>query len=145
VLSNLGDPLDGCLAALTDRATGFGYVLDSVVDRINEGIHLGGVCTGLAELVSTIVLIALTGIAVISSVLAVAFVRRALLANRARTRPRRGSRSDHDCDHQNVAWCSCRCHHRRRRRHRPSWSYSATRMPWTSMFAAGPGREKSAS
>jgi phosphatidylglycerophosphate synthase len=40
VLSGLGDTLDGCVAALTDRATRFGYVLDSVVDRVNDVIYL---------------------------------------------------------------------------------------------------------
>jgi phosphatidylglycerophosphate synthase len=40
VLSGLGDTLDGCVAALTDRATRWGYVLDSVVDRLNDVIYL---------------------------------------------------------------------------------------------------------
>lgn len=40
VLSGLGDTLDGAVAALTDRATKWGYVLDSGVDRINDVIYL---------------------------------------------------------------------------------------------------------
>lgn len=40
VLSGFGDTLDGCVAALTGRATRFGYVLDSVVDRVNDVIYL---------------------------------------------------------------------------------------------------------
>jgi phosphatidylglycerophosphate synthase len=40
VLSGLGDALDGCVAALTDRATPWGYVVDSMVDRVNDGIYL---------------------------------------------------------------------------------------------------------
>lgn len=40
VVSGLGDTLDGCVAALTNRATRWGYVLDSVVDRINDVIYL---------------------------------------------------------------------------------------------------------
>jgi phosphatidylglycerophosphate synthase len=40
VVSGLGDTLDGCVAALNDRATRFGYVLDSLVDRINDVVYL---------------------------------------------------------------------------------------------------------
>ncbi len=40
VLSGLGDTLDGCVAVLTDRATRWGYVLDSAVDRINDVLYL---------------------------------------------------------------------------------------------------------
>ena len=40
VLSGLGDTLDGCVAVLTNRATTWGYVLDSVVDRVNDVIYL---------------------------------------------------------------------------------------------------------
>lgn len=36
VLSGVGDGLDGAVAVLSDRVTAWGYVLDSVVDRINE-------------------------------------------------------------------------------------------------------------
>ncbi len=43
VVSAVGDTLDGAVAALTDRATRFGYVLDSLVDRINEVLFLGAV------------------------------------------------------------------------------------------------------
>lgn len=39
-LSGLGDTLDGAVAALSDRATPWGYVLDSVVDRVNDAIYL---------------------------------------------------------------------------------------------------------
>jgi CDP-diacylglycerol--glycerol-3-phosphate 3-phosphatidyltransferase len=40
VVSGLGDTLDGCVAALTNRATRFGYVLDSLVDRVNDVVYL---------------------------------------------------------------------------------------------------------
>lgn len=40
VLSGLVDNLDGAVAALTDRATAFGYVLDSLVDRLSDGCYL---------------------------------------------------------------------------------------------------------
>jgi CDP-diacylglycerol--glycerol-3-phosphate 3-phosphatidyltransferase len=40
VLSGLFDTLDGCVAVLEDRATRWGYVLDSVVDRISDSIYL---------------------------------------------------------------------------------------------------------
>jgi phosphatidylglycerophosphate synthase len=40
VLSGLGDTIDGCVAVLTDRATRWGYVLDSAVDRVNDVVYL---------------------------------------------------------------------------------------------------------
>ena len=40
VASGLFDTLDGCVAVLEDRTTRWGYVLDSVVDRVNDGIYL---------------------------------------------------------------------------------------------------------
>lgn len=40
VLSGLGDALDGGVAALSDRTTRWGYVLDSVVDRVAEVVYL---------------------------------------------------------------------------------------------------------
>ena len=40
VLSGLFDSLDGCVAVLQDRATPWGYVLDSVVDRVNDALFL---------------------------------------------------------------------------------------------------------
>ncbi len=40
VLSGLGDALDGCVATLTDRATRWGFVLDSFVDRVSDGLYL---------------------------------------------------------------------------------------------------------
>ena len=40
VISGLGDALDGAVAALTGRATAWGYVLDSVVDRLTEVLYL---------------------------------------------------------------------------------------------------------
>ncbi len=40
VASGLFDTLDGCLAVLEDRATRWGYVLDSAVDRVNDGLYL---------------------------------------------------------------------------------------------------------
>lgn len=43
VASGLFDTIDGCVAALTDRATRFGYVLDSTVDRVNDVIYLAAV------------------------------------------------------------------------------------------------------
>ncbi len=38
--SGLTDSLDGAVAALTGRATAFGYVLDSLVDRLSDGSYL---------------------------------------------------------------------------------------------------------
>jgi len=40
VASGLFDTLDGCVAVLEDRTTTWGYVLDSVVDRVNDCIYL---------------------------------------------------------------------------------------------------------
>lgn len=40
VASGLADTLDGCVAVLTDRATRWGYVLDSVVDRVVDVVYL---------------------------------------------------------------------------------------------------------
>ncbi|MGI8576234.1 MAG: CDP-alcohol phosphatidyltransferase family protein [Egibacteraceae bacterium] len=40
VASGLGDTMDGAVAALTDTATRWGYVLDSAVDRVNDVIYL---------------------------------------------------------------------------------------------------------
>ncbi len=40
VLSGLLDNLDGAVAVLTDRATRWGYVLDSVVDRVCDALYL---------------------------------------------------------------------------------------------------------
>ena len=40
VASGLFDTLDGCVAVLEERTTAWGYVLDSVVDRVNDGIYL---------------------------------------------------------------------------------------------------------
>jgi len=40
VASGLFDTLDGCVAVLEDRTTRWGYVLDSVVDRVNDCIYL---------------------------------------------------------------------------------------------------------
>lgn len=40
VASGLGDTIDGCVAVLTDRATRFGFVLDSMVDRVNDLVYL---------------------------------------------------------------------------------------------------------
>lgn len=36
VLSGFADTLDGAVAAMTDRATRWGYVLDSLVDRVSD-------------------------------------------------------------------------------------------------------------
>lgn len=38
VIGGLGDALDGCVAVLTQRATAWGYVLDSLIDRINDAL-----------------------------------------------------------------------------------------------------------
>lgn len=40
VLSGLGDTLDGAVAVATQRATRWGYVLDSAVDRLNDVLYL---------------------------------------------------------------------------------------------------------
>jgi CDP-diacylglycerol--glycerol-3-phosphate 3-phosphatidyltransferase len=40
VASGLFDTLDGCVAVLEDRTSRWGYVLDSAVDRVNDGIYL---------------------------------------------------------------------------------------------------------
>lgn len=40
VASGLADTLDGCVAVLTDRATRWGYVLDSLVDRVTDIVYL---------------------------------------------------------------------------------------------------------
>jgi phosphatidylglycerophosphate synthase len=39
-VSGAADNLDGAVAVLTDRATRFGYVLDSLVDRLSDGLYL---------------------------------------------------------------------------------------------------------
>ena len=40
VVSGFGDGLDGAVAVLTDRATRWGYVLDSVADRLTDALFL---------------------------------------------------------------------------------------------------------
>ncbi len=40
VASGLFDTLDGCVAVLEERTTAWGYVLDSVVDRVNDAVYL---------------------------------------------------------------------------------------------------------
>lgn len=40
VASGLFDSLDGCVAVLEERTTRWGYVLDSVVDRVNDALYL---------------------------------------------------------------------------------------------------------
>lgn len=40
VVSGLLDNLDGGVAALTGRASAFGYVLDSLVDRVSDALYL---------------------------------------------------------------------------------------------------------
>lgn len=40
VFSGLGDTLDGAVAVATQRTTRWGYVFDSVVDRVNDVIYL---------------------------------------------------------------------------------------------------------
>jgi phosphatidylglycerophosphate synthase len=40
VLAGLVDSLDGTVASLTDRMTRFGFVLDSVVDRVSDAAYL---------------------------------------------------------------------------------------------------------
>jgi phosphatidylglycerophosphate synthase len=39
-VSGVADNVDGAVAVLTDRATRFGYVLDSLVDRLSDGLYL---------------------------------------------------------------------------------------------------------
>ena len=39
-VSGVADNIDGAVAVLTDRATRFGYVLDSVVDRVSDALYL---------------------------------------------------------------------------------------------------------
>lgn len=43
VASGLADTLDGAVAVLTDRATRWGYVLDSLVDRVVDLVYLAAV------------------------------------------------------------------------------------------------------
>lgn len=43
IVSALGDALDGAVAVLTDRTSAWGYVLDSVVDRANDGLFVAAV------------------------------------------------------------------------------------------------------
>jgi CDP-diacylglycerol--glycerol-3-phosphate 3-phosphatidyltransferase len=40
LLAGLTDSLDGAVAVLTGRATGFGYVLDSVADRVSDAAQV---------------------------------------------------------------------------------------------------------
>jgi len=40
VLAGVLDNLDGAVAVLTGRASGFGYVLDSVADRVSDAAHV---------------------------------------------------------------------------------------------------------
>lgn len=40
VLSAVTDGIDGCVAALTGRATRFGFVLDSAVDRVSDTLFV---------------------------------------------------------------------------------------------------------
>ncbi len=51
--SGVFDLFDGALARATGRATGFGALLDSVVDRLSEGVALLGVLIYYAEAAST--------------------------------------------------------------------------------------------
>ncbi len=39
-VSGLVDSLDGAVAVLTDRVSRWGYVLDSVADRVSDGLYL---------------------------------------------------------------------------------------------------------
>ena len=41
LLGGVADSLDGAVAVLTDRTTRWGYVLDSVIDRINDVLYVG--------------------------------------------------------------------------------------------------------
>lgn len=43
VASGLFDALDGCVAVLERRTTRWGYVLDSLVDRVNDAVYLAAV------------------------------------------------------------------------------------------------------
>jgi CDP-diacylglycerol--glycerol-3-phosphate 3-phosphatidyltransferase len=48
-LSGLADMLDGAVARATGRGSDFGAALDSTVDRISEGVVLGGLLIGLLD------------------------------------------------------------------------------------------------
>lgn len=61
--SGLADNLDGCVAALTGKATAFGYVLDSLVDRGCDALYLlalrasgapAGLCVAAGSAVATL-------------------------------------------------------------------------------------------
>lgn len=61
VASGLADNLDGCLAVLEDRATAWGYVLDSVVDRLSDVTYL----TAAAALGAPVGLVVAVGVGVL--------------------------------------------------------------------------------
>jgi len=73
LVAGLCDMLDGALARLTNRATRFGAILDSTLDRITEAILLLGILVLFARAQFTIGII-VVGIALSSSLL-VSYVR----------------------------------------------------------------------
>lgn len=59
VFSALADSLDGAVALMTDRTSAWGFVLDSLVDRVSDGLYLlafwlvgapGGLCVAAGAL-----------------------------------------------------------------------------------------------
>ena len=59
LFAGLGDSLDGGVAVLTGRATRWGYVLDSVVDRITDGLFVVAlVVTGAPDLLAVACVVA---------------------------------------------------------------------------------------
>lgn len=61
VLSGVGDSLDGAVAVMTDRTTALGYVLDSVVDRVNDVLYV----VALSLLGAPVELAAVAGVAIL--------------------------------------------------------------------------------
>ena len=49
LVSVVTDGIDGCVAALNNRATQFGFVLDSVVDRLSDGLYLSALIVAGGE------------------------------------------------------------------------------------------------
>jgi|TARA_B100000315_G_scaffold210777_1_gene207240 CDP-diacylglycerol--glycerol-3-phosphate 3-phosphatidyltransferase len=73
LLAGFFDLLDGALARYTNRATRFGAVLDSTLDRLSEGVLLLGVMSLYAKEVETIGIL-LAGTALLAS-MSVSYVR----------------------------------------------------------------------
>jgi len=73
LLAGFFDLLDGALARYTNRATRFGAVLDSTLDRLSEGVLLLGVMSLYAQEMETIGIL-LAGTALLAS-MSVSYVR----------------------------------------------------------------------